>query len=113
MRTLIGLFFVASSAVAADDAAAKAVAIIERSCLKCHGAEKQKSGLRLDSHAALLKGGKEGVVVVAGQPEKSRLVAAVEWKDEDTRMPPKQKLSDEDIAVLSAWVKAGAAWPEP
>jgi mono/diheme cytochrome c family protein len=99
------------SALAAADTASAARAILERSCVKCHGPDKQKGGLRLDSHAAVRKGGTEGEVVVAGEPEKSRLIAAIGWTDEDTRMPPKQKLSDEDIAILTEWVRAGAAWP--
>ena len=50
-------------------------------CLKCHGEEKQKGGLRLDSHAAILKGGKKGLVLTPGKPENSRLITAVTYKD--------------------------------
>lgn len=111
MRVLLCLVLTTAGAVAADDVAAAAKAILDRSCIKCHGPDKQKGGLRLDSHAALLKGGKEGKVVVAGEPDQSRLIAAVGWADEDTRMPPKQKLSDADIATLTEWVRGGAEWP--
>jgi len=110
MRLLIGLLL-SSSVLAAADSAAAAKAILERSCITCHGPDKQKGGLRLDSHAAIRKGGKEGEVVVAGDPANSRLIAAIGWEDEDTRMPPKRKLSDEDIATLTEWVRAGAPWP--
>ncbi len=67
---LIGILLTTSGMLAAADTASAAKTILERSCLKCHGPDKQKGGLRLDSHAAVLKGGKEGVVVVAGDPAK-------------------------------------------
>lgn len=111
MRILLCLLATIPVAMAADDLATAAKAILDRSCITCHGPEKQKSGLRLDSHAAVLKGGKGGVAVVPGDAAKSPLVAAVAWTDEDTRMPPKKKLSDADIATLGAWVAAGAPWP--
>jgi len=91
--------------------AVKAQGVLKDNCLKCHGPDKQKGGLRLDSAKSLLKGGKDGVVVVPGELEKSPLIQAVGWTDPDTRMPPKKKLSDEQIALLTAWVKAGAPWP--
>lgn len=108
MRILVCLLATVSLTSAADEVAVAAKAVFDRSCIKCHGPDKQKGGLRLDSQAAVLKGGKNGAVVVAGAPEKSALVAAIGWTDEDMRMPPKQKLADADIAALTAWVKAGA-----
>ncbi len=85
--------------------------LVER-CFECHGPEKQRGGLRLDSRAAVLSGGDSGPAVVAGQPEKSRLVQAVHYGDDKLRMPPKDKLSDQQIGLLTAWVKVGAPWPE-
>src|SRR5262245_39309406 len=79
-------------------------------CYQCHGPDKQKGGLRLDSRAALLQGGDSGPAVVPGEPGKSRLIQAVEHRD-DLRMPPKKKLSDAEVAALAAWVKQGAPWP--
>ena len=111
MRILLGLLLAIPCTWAVDDTAAAAQAVFERSCIKCHGPDKQKGGLRLDSHAAVLKGGKHGPVVIAAKPDKSALIAAVGWADADTRMPPKQKLSDADIAALTAWVEAGAPAP--
>ena len=92
--------------------ATKAHAVLQENCFKCHGPDKHKGNLRLDSAEAVKKGGEDGVVVVVGDPDTSMLIKAVGWADKDTRMPPKKKLSDEQIAVLTAWVKAGAAWPE-
>jgi hypothetical protein len=82
-------------------------------CMSCHGPEKQEGGLRLDSLAAARKGGDQGPAVVPGDVAKSLLVKAISFRDPDLQMPPKQKLSDKEIATLTEWVKTGARWPEP
>lgn len=64
--------------------------ILEESCFRCHGNEKQKGGLRLDSLEVVLKGGKEGKVVVPGDSTKSPLVISAAQIDPDTAMPPKK-----------------------
>ncbi|HKB00901.1 MAG TPA: PSD1 and planctomycete cytochrome C domain-containing protein [Gemmataceae bacterium] len=80
-------------------------------CQECHGPEKQKGGLRLDTRDAVLSGGESGPAIVPGDPVKSRLVQAVGYAD-TLRMPPKQKLTAEQVATLTSWVKMGAPWPE-
>ena len=65
--------------------------MFEASCLRCHGADRPKAGLRLDSVEAVLKGSKEGKVVVPGQSTKSSLVIAAARLDPETAMPPKPK----------------------
>ncbi|MDB6117808.1 MAG: Protein of unknown function (DUF1553)/Protein of unknown function (DUF1549)/Planctomycete, partial [Verrucomicrobiaceae bacterium] len=84
--------------------------LIER-CESCHGADKQKGGLRLDSRAAWQKGGESGPVLVPGDPDESRLIKAVRYGDPDLQMPPKHKLPETEIAALTEWVKQGA--PDP
>ncbi|MCI0704684.1 MAG: DUF1549 domain-containing protein, partial [Planctomycetia bacterium] len=81
-------------------------------CWQCHGPDKQKGGLRLDSRDAVLAGGESGPAIVPSEPDKSRLVKAIGFADGGLQMPKKGKLSDADIAVLTAWVKMGAPWPE-
>ncbi|MBA4190885.1 MAG: hypothetical protein C0467_23095 [Planctomycetaceae bacterium] len=85
--------------------------ILVENCVSCHGPKKDKGGLRLDSKAGFTKGGDTGATVKAGDPDKSLLVQVVRYRD-DIKMPPKGKLSDGDIAILTAWVKGGAPWPE-
>lgn len=85
--------------------------ILVESCFKCHGAKKQRGGLRVDSRAALLEGGDQGPALVPGHPEKSLLLKAVSHEDKDLKMPPSQKLRKEQIADLARWVKLGAPWP--
>ena len=87
--------------------------LLESKCFQCHGAEKQKGRLRLDSRAALLNGGETGPAIVPGDAANSLLLRAVRHATKDLAMPPKEKLADKEIAVLEAWVKTGAPWPEP
>jgi hypothetical protein len=65
--------------------------LLEASCLRCHGAERPKAGLRLDSLEAALKGSKDGQVILPGNSKESPLILAVSQLDEDKAMPPKFK----------------------
>jgi hypothetical protein len=89
--------------------------VLAKHCYGCHSAraKKLRGGLRLDGRAALLRGGDSGPAVEPGRPEKSRLVAAVSYKDVDLQMPPAGKLPAAVLADLTAWVKMGAPWPGP
>src|SRR6266566_1158887 len=89
--------------------------IFEKSCIKCHGPEKQKGKLRLDSLASALKGGEDGKVVLPGDSAGSILVHNVAHVgDEDEYMPPpdnKDKippLTPEQIGLIRAWIDQGA-----
>ncbi len=107
-----------SAAVPADVASAANTALIKQvqpvlkqHCFKCHGeGEKLKGGLRLNSRAGLAKGGDTGPVVNAADPDKSLLLAMLSYKDDRHQMPPDAKLPAAQIALLTAWVKAGAPW---
>jgi cytochrome c553 len=78
-------------------------------CVGCHGPEKSKGGLRLDA-VGITKGGERGTLLVPGKPDESLLIQAVRQTGE-LKMPPKERLKDNEIADLAAWVKAGAMWP--
>jgi cytochrome c553 len=83
-------------------------------CFQCHSqkADKVRGGLLLDSREAVLQGGNTGPSLVPGKPDDSLLIQAVRYKDEDLQMPPKgEKLSDQQIADLTEWVRRGA--PDP
>ena len=75
-------------------------------CGKCHGERRQRSGLRLDSISAILRGGERGPAIVPGDPDESRLIRAIRYTDEDLQMPERGKLPDELIADLEARVAA-------
>jgi mono/diheme cytochrome c family protein len=84
--------------------------LLVEQCLKCHGADKARGGLRVDSEAALRRGGDSGPVVVPGKPDESLLLRAVRQTG-TPKMPPESKLSDRQIADLATWIQAGALWP--
>ena len=85
--------------------------LLVESCHECHGADKQKANLRLDSREAVLKGGDSGPAVDPGNPDESLLIEAVNYLG-DTQMPPKGKLEDEKINDLKEWIQRGAPWPK-
>ena len=83
--------------------------LLAEKCWGCHGAEKQKGDLRLDSIDAILHGGESGASLVPGNADESLLIQAVRY--ESFEMPPSGPLTDKEIEVLSRWVKMGAPWP--
>jgi mono/diheme cytochrome c family protein len=83
--------------------------VLIENCISCHGKEAQIAGLRLDSREALLKGGESGTALVPGDPENSLLIQVIRHTGK-IKMPQGGKLKDEEIANLTAWVKAGAPW---
>lgn len=85
--------------------AARIQPIFAANCVECHGPDVQKSGLRLDTLEYLYKGGNGGAVIVAGDPDASRLVRAIR-REGDLEMPPKKKLADADINLIAAWIDA-------
>ncbi|MBI1373217.1 MAG: DUF1553 domain-containing protein [Phycisphaera sp.] len=87
--------------------------ILVNRCYGCHSAtaEKLRAHLYLDSRNGWMVGGDTGAAIVPGDPDKSLLIKAVRYKDENTAMPPKRKLPPAEIAVLELWVANGAADP--
>ena len=89
--------------------------ILESKCFTCHGGKKKVKGeLNLTSRAGLLKGGETAYdVLVPFKPQKSMLVTAIEWADEDYEMPPKKsdRLNAEQISMVKSWIRLGAPWP--
>jgi cytochrome c len=89
--------------------------ILQTNCGKCHFDVNHKGGLSLMTKASTLKGGRDGVVIVPGDPANSLLVKLIRHEgppDDPKPMPPKSpELSDADIAVIEQWVKAGAVMP--
>ena len=89
--------------------------IFENSCVRCHGAEKAKGRLRLDSAAGALKGGEDGKVIIAGQSAESVLVRNVaRVGPKDGYMPPPNNkagipaLTKKQIGLIRAWIDQGA-----
>jgi hypothetical protein len=85
-------------------------------CYECHSeeaakAEKLKGGLRLDTRAGVHAGGDSGPVIEPGKPDDSPLIKSIRYTDENLQMPPRERLSAEQVAVLEKWIVMGA--PDP
>jgi mono/diheme cytochrome c family protein len=125
----LGTCFAAVAAVRAEDAklppastkadityATDIKPIFDASCVKCHSGEKAKARLHMDTLEGVLKGTKQGAIVVAGDPEKSLLVKSVAHltKDPEGWMPPPnnkagiKQLTPEEIGLVIGWIKQGA-----
>ena len=87
--------------------------LVER-CYKCHSvtSEKLKGNLHVDSRSGMIKGGDTRAALVPGDSEKSLLIEALGYGNQDLQMPPKGKLPPEQINDFVAWVKMGAPWPK-
>ena len=86
--------------------------ILDSNCVACHGEGKMKGGLRLDSYAALMKGGQDGLVIVAGQPDKSLLLQRITLPAGHKQFMPaegKPPLKQEEVALIKAWIQQGAS----
>jgi mono/diheme cytochrome c family protein len=84
--------------------------ILANNCYSCHG-DITSGGLKLDSREALLKGGERGPVLVPGDPDKSLIITAVH-QNTSLKMPKGGKLTAQEVADLTEWVKHGAVWPK-
>jgi mono/diheme cytochrome c family protein len=85
--------------------------ILIKNCYGCH-AGSARGGLELTSRDKMLKGGKDGVVVVPGHLESSLLVTAIRYTDDRLMMPPGGPMKKEDVAIIEQWLRDGARWPK-
>lgn len=86
--------------------------IFDSNCVSCHGASKTDGNLRLDTYAALMKGGKDGAVVVPRDEDKSVLIARITLPSGDVHAMPAEgrpPLKPAQIAMIRAWIRAGAS----
>jgi mono/diheme cytochrome c family protein len=124
----VALILILSSRIAAvsasgpqDDASkpefytTKVKPILDENCARCHMGDNKRGGLNFSTREGLLAGGRDGKVVVPGDPANSLLIKLIRHEgpaDDPMPMPPrKPKMSDDDIAVIEKWVKAGAIMP--
>lgn len=85
--------------------------VFQEKCYSCHSSKKVKGGLRMDEVALLMKGGKHGAVILAGDVSGSELMKRLMLpKEDDKRMPPKDQpeLTDHELALIRWWVQTGA-----
>lgn len=85
--------------------------LLAKNCYNCH-TEARAGGLQMDNQEGMMRGSKDGPVLVPGKPDESKLIQAIRYKDR-IKMPPSGKMTDEDIATLESWVRSGAIWGHP
>src|SRR3954470_12303639 len=88
--------------------------ILEVQCVNCHGGEKPKGKLSLETRANAIKGGEKGTALVPGKPDGSPMfTSTVLPPDHDDAMPPKgERLAKSQTDLLKSWIEQGANWPE-
>jgi uncharacterized membrane protein len=87
--------------------------ILQTKCYSCHGENKQKGKLRMDDSLLLMKGGKDGKVILSGNAKESDLIKRLMLPvDNEDHMPPKEKSqpSENQIALLEWWISQGAGF---
>ena len=110
---LVGLLVAASLGAAPVDFAHEVVPILRKHCSECHTGDKKKGGFSMNTRASLLEGGENGVVVVPGQAQKSKILEVIVSADPDIRMPPKgERLSPAEVTTLRSWVAQDAVWTD-
>jgi mono/diheme cytochrome c family protein len=113
LRRFLTLRIVQANATAPGSFYAKQInPIFDRNCVSCHGEAKTKGGLRLDSYELLMRGGKDGRVIVSGRPEQSLLLERVTLQPAHKQFMPAEgnpPLKPEEIALIRAWVVDGAS----
>lgn len=86
--------------------------VLVAECVECHGAEKHKAGLRLDSRAGWQKGGESGEAIKPGNPDESLLLKTIRHEIAELKMPDKApRLDDLVIDRFRQWIEMGA--PDP
>src|SRR5262245_44250249 len=88
----------------------EALKILETRCLQCNDARKKRGGLDVSTRAKLLDGGESGPAIAAGSSRQSLLVTLIRHEREPKMPRQAKKLSDEQIALLAAWIDAGASY---
>jgi hypothetical protein len=86
--------------------------ILKKNCFECHGHDEKhmKSDFWLASRTDLLKGGDLGLTVNLQKPSESRLLHFINHLDPEMQMPPKKKLKDDEITILTEWIRRGAPY---
>jgi mono/diheme cytochrome c family protein len=109
----VGLLAVPAAAAEPVDYLRDIKPIFAKHCITCHGVQKQRGGLRLDTAKSALEGGNSGAVIVPGKSNDSLMIKAVTGCEGIKPMPPKEfpRLSAEQIASLKSWIDQGAKAP--
>ena len=98
--------------MAAVDFAHEVIPVLEKHCVECHGGDKSKGGLSMNTRALLL----DADVLELGEPDTSLLIEALTDEDPEFRMPPPEKkkaaLNPAEIEILTRWIAEDLPWEE-
>ena len=86
----------------------KVLGVLKENCFNCQGEKRLKGHFRVTSRKGLLEGGDIGPAINLNEPDKSLFLKMISYKDSDHEMPPKNKLPQDQIDILTQWVKMGA-----
>jgi hypothetical protein len=95
---------------------ARVAPILEKHCVTCHGVDKQKAGLRLDSFENLIRGAESGPIVKPGDPKASELFRRINLPPTDDEVMPsdgKPLLSADEKKIIELWIAADASPAKP
>ncbi|PYV19692.1 MAG: hypothetical protein DMG07_01345 [Acidobacteria bacterium] len=113
MSAIIGFVLLVGAQAAEKPAADAAFRVLQANCLACHDRKLHSSKLVMETYEDLLKGGAHGPAIVPGRSAESRLIRRVTG-EEQPKMPLEGELKAAEIALLRAWIDAGApAWSAP
>jgi hypothetical protein len=87
--------------------------LLETRCLSCHGGKATRNGLDLTTRERLLRGGKSGPAVVPGKARESRLFRRITHVDKPGMPFRRERLAKAHVALLEAWIDAGAPYDRP
>src|SRR5579859_149233 len=108
---LLGVLRLAAQSVTpADFFETRVRPVLANNCFVCHNAKLKTAGLDLSSAAGFRQGPASGLLISEKEPEQSKLLQVLSYQG-GIKMPPMGKLSDQQIADITAWVRMGAPWP--
>ncbi len=81
--------------------------LLQNNCLKCHNPDKAKGDLNMANYSSLLKGSGSGVIVMAGDVDKSKLFQSITHTAEPNMPPNSPKIPDKEIDVFRRWIMGG------
>jgi hypothetical protein len=85
--------------------------LLKKHCAECHMDDKHKGGFVMNTREELMADNDDGPVIKPGNSKDSYMMHLVTSDDEDERMPPKgDGLNQKEVAILAAWINAGAPW---
>ena len=87
--------------------------VLEGKCVMCHNRQSLPGHMHLESRRAAMLSGALGTFIVSGHPERSPLLGSAGYSHHSVSAMPivGERLTVEESAILTKWIKEGASWP--